>query len=74
MSRRRIDPVSLAAGLAVAALGTLLMVDQQDVIELGFGWLGAATAAVLGVILLVGGLEEAREARLRASPGSRSEP
>jgi hypothetical protein len=74
MSGRPFDRVSLAAGLGIGALGVLLMLDDQDVIALGFGWLGAATAAVLGTILLVTGLEEARQARPRSSPESRSEP
>lgn len=63
MNDRAIDRVSLAAGVALAALGTVLLLDQADVIEIGFGWLGAAVAAVLGVILLVSGLDDARQAR-----------
>jgi len=70
MRGRQIDRVSLSAGLALGALGALLMLDQADTIDLGFGWLGAATAAVLGVVLLVSGLEEARKAR----PGNHEVP
>jgi hypothetical protein len=50
------DPVSLVSGIAVTALGILLVLDQADAIELTFGWLGAALAAVLGVILVISGL------------------
>jgi hypothetical protein len=50
------DPVSLVSGIAVTALGVLLVLDQADAIELTFGWLGAALAAVLGVILVISGL------------------
>lgn len=74
MRPRPVDRISLAAGLALAAFGIVLMLDQADVIDLGFGWLGAATAAVLGIVLLVAGLEESRPARLRGSPGSESRP
>jgi len=52
------DPVSLVAGVAICVLGALLILDQTDVIDLTFGWLGAAMAAVLGAILLVSGLME----------------
>ena len=52
------DPVSLVSGIAVTALGVLLLLDQADAIELTFGWLGAALAAVLGVILVVSGLSQ----------------
>ena len=70
---RPVDRVSLAAGLALGALGAVLMLDQTDVIELGFGWFGAAIAATLGVVLLVSGLEEARQPRLDEPAESRSE-
>jgi hypothetical protein len=52
------DPVSLVSGVAVTALGALLLLDQADAIELTFGWLGAALAAVLGVILVISGLTQ----------------
>ena len=52
----------------------VLLLDQADVIEIGFGWLGAAVAAVLGVILLASGLDDARQARLAPAPEPRSEP
>ena len=70
---RPLDRVSLAAGLALGALGAVLMLDQTDVIELNYGWFGAAIAATLGVVLLVSGLEEARQPRLDEPPQSRSE-
>jgi hypothetical protein len=52
------DPLSLVSGVAVTALGALLLLDQADAIELTFGWLGAALAAVLGVILVISGLTQ----------------
>lgn len=52
------DPVSLVSGVAVTALGVLLVLDQAEAIELTFGWLGAALAAVLGVILVISGFSQ----------------
>jgi hypothetical protein len=53
---RSFDPASLVAGLVVAALGTLLLLDQTDVIELGFGYLWPALLATVGAILLAVGM------------------
>jgi hypothetical protein len=52
----RVDRVSLVAGLALMAVGTLLVLDQADAIELSPGIAGAALAAALGAILVVSGL------------------
>lgn len=54
--RSRIDVASLVAGLAVIALGTLLLLDRLEVLDLRFGWLVPALAGTVGVILLAGGL------------------
>ena len=56
MSPRRFDPASLAAGLAICALGVLLMLDQVDVLDLRFGYLWPALLATIGTILLAVGL------------------
>jgi hypothetical protein len=50
--------VSLVAGVGVIVLGALLLLDQSDSIELGFGWLGALVAALLGAALLISGLRD----------------
>jgi hypothetical protein len=55
---RRVDTVSLVAGLAIIAVGALLLLDQEDVIDLSLGIAGAAVAAALGVILIASGLAE----------------
>jgi peptidoglycan/LPS O-acetylase OafA/YrhL len=55
------DPVSLVAGITFLALGVLLILDQSDAIELSFGWIGAALAAVLGAILVASGLSESED-------------
>jgi LiaI-LiaF-like transmembrane region len=53
---RNFDPASLASGLAVCALGVLLLLDQTDVIDLRFGYLWPALLATIGTILLAVGL------------------
>jgi Domain of unknown function (DUF5668) len=53
---RDFDPASLAAGLAVCALGVLLLLDQTDTIDLRFGYLWPALLGTIGVILLAVGL------------------
>ena len=52
----RFDPASLVAGLAVCGLGTLLLLDQVDVLDLRFGYLWPALLGTIGVILLAFGL------------------
>jgi hypothetical protein len=56
MRPRNFDPASLAAGLAVCALGVLLLLDQTDVLDLRFGYLWPALLATIGTILLSVGL------------------
>jgi hypothetical protein len=58
--RRRIDTTSLVAGLAVTALGLLLLLDRTDVIDFGFGYAAPAMTAVVGAILLAAGLQGPR--------------
>jgi hypothetical protein len=55
-----LDRVSLVAGLAMIALGALLVLDQSDAVELSPGIAGAALAAALGVILIASGLADER--------------
>jgi hypothetical protein len=52
----RLDRASLVAGIAIAALGTLLLLDRTDVIDVGFGYAAPAVTATLGAILLALGL------------------
>jgi hypothetical protein len=56
--RRRVDPISLAAGLAVTVMGGLLLLDQETGFDLTLGLFGAILAAVIGTILLVSGVGE----------------
>lgn len=52
---RHVEPVSLAAGLAVSALGLLLLLEDGGSVELTGGWLAAAICAAVGLILVVSG-------------------
>jgi hypothetical protein len=58
--RRRVDIASLVAGLAVTALGLLLLLDRTGTIDLGFGYAAPAMTAVVGSILLAAGLQGPR--------------
>ena len=53
---KNFDPASLAAGIAICALGTLLLLDQVDVLDLRFGYLWPALLGTIGAILLAFGL------------------
>jgi hypothetical protein len=52
----RFDPVSLASGAAVAALGALVLLDSAGTIDLSVGWIAVALTGAIGLILLVSGL------------------
>jgi hypothetical protein len=60
MARRPAELTSLIGGLAIAALGTLLLLDEQDVIRLGFDYLAPAVLATVGAILVASGLSRSR--------------
>jgi hypothetical protein len=60
MSRRPAELTSLVAGLAIAALGGLLLLDDRDAIHLGFAYLAPAVTATVGAILLASGLSRSR--------------
>jgi hypothetical protein len=52
----RADLPSLVAGLAIALLGAVLLLDRVDVLDLHFAALGPLACATLGAILLASGL------------------
>ena len=52
----KVDPVSVVAGIALTALGAVLLLDGLDVITLRFDYGGPAILAVVGAILLASGL------------------
>lgn len=57
---QRVDVVSLVAGLALAALGGLLLADRLHALSLGFAYFSPALVATVGVILLIRGLHGRR--------------
>ncbi len=56
MARRDADVPSLVAGLALAAFGTVLLLDALDVVNIRFAALAPMVCALLGAILLAVGL------------------
>lgn len=56
MRGRRPDIAALVAGLAVLALGLLLLLDAGDAIELSFALFAPVACAATGAILLARGL------------------
>jgi hypothetical protein len=52
----RPDLATLISGLAIAALGTVLLLDQAGQLSLDFGSLAPLVLCVVGLVLLVGGL------------------
>ena len=65
MSARRFDTPSLVGGLLIAALGTLLLLDQIDAIALRFGALWPALTGTAGAFLLAAGLARGRQGERR---------
>ena len=60
MAARNVDLLSLVGGLVLVALGTLLLLDRADVLDLRFGYLWPALLAALGAILLASRLSKDR--------------
>jgi hypothetical protein len=61
MTRRRRDATSLVAGLVLAGLGLLLLLDRVEALDLRFGYLWPALLAAAGAILLADGLTRPRD-------------
>jgi len=56
VSGRRLDPLSLVAGLALIAFGIVLLLDGTGALELHFDTMAPMAFAVVGAILLTSGL------------------
>lgn len=58
--RDRLTPdwVSLGAGLAVVALGALILLDSAGALSVPLGWMAVALTAALGTVLLLSGLAD----------------
>jgi hypothetical protein len=54
------DLTSVVAGIAVLALGVLLLLDASGTLDLRFGVLGPAVCAAMGAILLASGMTRPR--------------
>jgi len=52
----RFDPVSLASGAAIAALGALLLFDSAGTVDVSLGWMAVALTGAAGAILVLSGL------------------
>ena len=57
------DLASLIAGVIVIGLGGLLLLDQLDAIDIGFGYMVPVALAAVGGILLAFGLAGPRRRR-----------
>jgi hypothetical protein len=53
---RRLDPLSLAAGIGLLVFGAVLLADALDAIDLGFPALAPLACFLVGVVLLATGL------------------
>jgi hypothetical protein len=52
----RLDPISLASGVIVAALGTLILLDESGALDVTLGWIAVVLTGAVGAILLLSGL------------------
>ena len=52
----KMDPVSLASGAVIAALGALVLLDSSGALDVSLGWIAVVLTGAVGVILLLGGL------------------
>jgi hypothetical protein len=52
----RFDPVSLASGVVIAALGAVLLIDSAGGFHVSIGWMGVVLTAAVGAIFVVSGL------------------
>jgi hypothetical protein len=55
-SKVRFDPVSLASGAVIAALGALLLLDSAGALRVSVGWMAMALTGAVGAILVLSGL------------------
>ena len=52
----KFDPVSLASGVVIAALGALLLLDSAGGVHLPLGWMAVVLTAAVGAIFMLSGL------------------
>jgi hypothetical protein len=56
--RRKVkfDPVSLASGVVIAALGALLLIDSAGGFHVSLGWMAVVLTGAVGAIFMLSGL------------------
>jgi hypothetical protein len=54
--RMRLDPVSLASGAVIAALGALILIDSAGGVHIPLGWMAVVLTTAVGTIFMVSGL------------------
>ncbi len=54
--RLSIDPVCLGAGVALAAVGVIIVLASSGALSVPLGWMAVALTAAVAVILLLSGL------------------
>ena len=54
--RDRIDLTSLVAGVAIAVIGALILLQDDGAVDLEAGWLFAVLEAATGVVLIASGM------------------
>jgi hypothetical protein len=59
----RVDPVSLASGVIVAALGSLILLDESGAVDVTLAWIAVVLTGAVGAILLISGLANGRAGR-----------
>ena len=52
----KVDPVSLASGVVIAALGALLLVDSAGGFHFSLGWMAVVLTGAVGAIFMLSGL------------------
>lgn len=57
---RRLDLPSVVSGLALVIVGTVLLLDREEVLDLDFGGLWPLLAFAIGAVLLALGIDDRR--------------
>lgn len=57
--------LSLGAGVVIAALGALVLLDSSGALDVSLGWMAIALTAAVGAICLLSGLVEGNRRRPR---------
>jgi hypothetical protein len=61
--RMRVDLVSLGAGVVIAFVGSIVLLDTSGALDVSLGWIAVVLTAAIGSILLLGGLVDGGPSR-----------